>query len=654
VTKVEVLLAAILLFVPWLEGGATPEGLAVLHTMVILLAAMVLIRSRREGALDLRATAPALAWLALTIWGAAGMAGAGYLYGAFDTWWDQFIAMLLVAALSASRPSARFRALFPALLAGLGAAQALPAILTRLTGGVAVSPSFLNPNHLAAYLNFAALVALQHGGWLGGLAAGERSRRSRIAWGAAGLVCVAGDVATGSRGAILSMVIVVAGMAFMGRSAWPAGARRLAAAIALVAAAGAISVGQRFAAHADPYRYDRPRLWLTALETWSEAPLAGIGPGMYEHRAPAHGFPQDAAVFRYSKQPRSAHSQPLQLLAEEGLGGLILLGLLVISTGGALAAAARGTGSDQARATLVGAAVLGLHALVEMPFQPPAIPVTFIVALWLALSPARRGAATAALSLRWPKGAGSRAAEASVGLSAAAALWMLFAVGVAGPYLSFAAARYAESPGTPPGSIDSAARLSERLNAWQPFLGYRRARAALGRIPAISPPLLANAMESLERTHRLEPGDPSAAALLASLYRRAAIDLPGAGPGAIDAAVRLHDRAIELAPLDARLWIDRAAFRLMIGFPEGALADAEEAAALEPASLTARHLAIEAMAALGRGAEAQEALADLDVLKKRLEGYVPLNGYEAALLRLDTGRVEAVRRALASLVLPPV
>ena len=57
---------------------------------------------------------------------------------------------------------------------------------------------------------------------------------------------------------------------------------------------------------------------------------------------------------------------------------------------------------------------------------------------------------------------------------------------------------------------------------------------------AISSPLLANAMESLERTVRLAPGDPSAYALLASLYRRAAADLSGAGPGALAvlAAVR--------------------------------------------------------------------------------------------------------------------
>jgi O-antigen ligase len=642
---VELLLLAILAFLPWSEGGATPSALAILHTAVLSLGILVLWRSRREGRLELRLTWPLLAWILFLFSGGISFLGAEYLYGSFESYWDMWVVFILALSLSATRPSPRFLQAAPVMMAALAVAQAIPALVTRLTRGVSLSLSFLNPNHLAATLNVGALLALAMGGWLGGSRETGKGSRARLLWASAALTCVAGTVAIGSRGGILSMVVILGMVALRSRLSVPAAAKLLAVVALLVALAGAVSIGHRFAERTDPYRYDRPRLWRTAIQTWTEAPLAGLGPGMYEHRATRHNFPQELAVFRYSKQPRSAHSQPLQVLAEQGLIGMIALAAVVLAAFTSLrrAAGPGGPGAAWARATLLGAGVVGIHSLVEGLFQAPAIPLTLVVMLWMALDPRGMGDAPAALVLRWPRTAGGRMA---IGLSVLGAGAALLAVAVVGPYLSYLSARYAESAGRPPVRIDLASRWSESFNPYQPFLGYRRARAALSRTPRISLPLLANAMDSLERTIRLEPGDPSAYVLLASLQVRSYHDLPGAGVGTLTAAGKLYEQAIDLSPLDARLWTERAGFRLMVGDPRAALSDCRKAVQLEPRSPAARLLCVEALLEGGREEEARRALAELDELVGVMEGYRALNGYEADLLKVDPRRLESVRSRL--------
>jgi len=280
-----------------------------------------------------------------------------------------------------------------------------------------------------------------------------------------------------------------------------------------------------------------------------------------------------------------------------------------------------------------------------------------LIVAWPALRPPGTSEAAASYRLRWPA-VGSewqaRLDRWAVGASAASGWVVLFGLAVAAPYLAHLAARYAESPGRPPVRIDAAVRLSETLNPYQPFLGYRRARAALAMAERISPPLLSNALESLERTARLEPGDPGAFALMGRLYARCAQDLPGAGEGSLDAAERLYSEAIARAPRDARLWIERAVFRLARG-DAAALADCEEAVRLEPSSLAARQVMVDALLLLGRTAGAAEALRDLDLKIAALRGYEPLNGYEEALLRLDRRALQEARERLGEslLVVPP-
>ena len=645
-------LIALIIVTPWGEGGAEPTALAVVHTIIFAAAAIHLRRSAKEGGLEARLPWPIVALLPFLLVGAVSLSSSGYLYGSFETYWDQMVAFALAILLVGARPPAGFSSLAAAVVVGGGVAQAVPAIATRFATGAAVSPSFLNPNHLAAYLNVCALLALGAGGWLPGAARASALPSAgglhRFLWRAGAIVCLAGVIAIASRGALLALaltlVIVIARSPAARSHRWLLGVGATAVLVVL----GALSVQMRFAANVDPYRYDRPRLWLAALQTWSDHPVLGVGPGMYEQGAARHNFPQEEALFRYSKEPNSAHSQPLQTLAEEGIAGLAALVLFVVISGAAFARARHlpGERGDAARTLLPALIAVAIQALFETPFEAPALPLTLIILSWPVLAPGTFDEAAAAFVLRWPKGPAAKHDRRAIAWSAAAALLALYLIGVAAPYLSWALARYAEGVGRAPARVDWAARHAEALNPYQPFIGYRRARAALSRAPRVSPPLLANASDSLERTIRLEPGDPSAYALLGDLYARAAADLPGAGPGSLDQAERRFTQAIEAAPRNATFWVARAAFSLFRGDPDSAISDAARSLALEPLALAAHQVRVEALLAAGRREEAASALREMEKASDRLRGYAPLNGYEAALIRIDARSMEEARRRL--------
>jgi tetratricopeptide (TPR) repeat protein len=341
------------------------------------------------------------------------------------------------------------------------------------------------------------------------------------------------------------------------------------------------------------------------------------------------------------------------VLAEEGAAGLAAL---LIFAGVATWALARGSRTEgergrSAQAAMLGSIAVGLHALVETPFEAPAIPMTLLALAWKGVAPHRRGEAAAAFDLHWPDRRREPLQARLVLVSCAITLVVVYLLSVAAPYLSHEVSLYAQAPGRSPARVDFAARLAEGLNPHQPYLGYRRARAALGRAPRVSPPLLANAASSLEHATRLAPGDPPAYLLLGELYARAASDLPGAGPGARAAAERYLSVAIRLAPWDARARVERASLKLSRGDTEGAVRDCDAAVNLEPNALPAHHLRLEAQLAIGRGEAAAGALQALEAALQRLRGHQPQNGYEASLMRLDRVGLERARERLRSLAL---
>lgn len=158
-------------------------------------------------------------------------------------------------------------------------------------------------------LSLAALVPL-------GLYLVGRGGSRRALGVAAVLCCVAGVLATGSRGGFAATALAVVGFAFV------SGDRRtrLSALGVLVVAAALVPV---FAAQAessaDRTVSGRETESLVAVSMFRDHPLTGVGPGGYPllYRDYARGIGDDP------RSLRAAHSLPLEIAAEQGIAGLL-------------------------------------------------------------------------------------------------------------------------------------------------------------------------------------------------------------------------------------------------------------------------------------------------------------------------------------------
>lgn len=120
----------------------------------------------------------------------------------------------------------------------------------------------------------------------------------------------------------------------------------------------------------DPMRH---RLWDTALALWTSDPIAGAGPGSYVEVNPFASDPDTAA----------AHSSVLQVGAELGAVGVVLLSLLVLT---GYIVATRGRPSLAVLATAAWTA-LWVHSLIDHLFDYPALPLLAGIVLGWAGSP---------------------------------------------------------------------------------------------------------------------------------------------------------------------------------------------------------------------------------------------------------------------------
>ncbi len=203
--------------------------------------------------------------------------------------------------------------------------------LTRLRG------AFINPNQLAWFLGWAALMAFALACW------GRLPGILRVVLGYFALVFVAADILTGSRGGVFALGL--GGLVFLGVSLLAAfGSLRrgrwlivggVAAAVLAVGAIGYVAYSSNWVARArvdDALRSENLRSALAriALRQAQVAPLVGEGPGSFVYAA---RFYRENGV---SLDAIYAHNDWLQTLAEYGLIGVTGAGaaLLVILGGG--------------------------------------------------------------------------------------------------------------------------------------------------------------------------------------------------------------------------------------------------------------------------------------------------------------------------------
>lgn len=305
------------------------------------------------------------------------------------------------------------RRLFCAVLLAAAVVQVAIAGPTQLAEG-RLHGTFVNPNHLAAYLELALAVAFGVL-WADILVGPDRVRgiseqgariekrflplASRIfVWG----IIAAGIALSESRAGIAVAIAVTGALLALGISHPRARSRRRRAlGGALAVAAGVLFVAMlargvplvRFLA-SDPRDVQggvRVELWKLSIDAWRQFPTVGSGLGAFRE------------AFR-RVQPRDlnglveqAHSDPLQLLVTGGVVGLVLgvtvyVSLLVILVRRWWAQKHR----EESAMILAGFGALlsiALHGLVEFPMSIPAIPATLACVLGMAWAAAQvRGA----------------------------------------------------------------------------------------------------------------------------------------------------------------------------------------------------------------------------------------------------------------------
>ena len=266
-----------------------------------------------------------------------------------------------------------------------------------------LSGPFVNPNHLAGFLEIALAVCfglfwaeLMIGGET---AARKRERAARIetrllrlAIPLLPLLAIAGGLMlTRSRGGIAAAAITLL-FGVLAASTHPSVRRRwkrvaTALAILTVSIGGFLSISTgtwpllRFLTFdpRDPDSDLRPRLWSLSIDAWRQFPIFGSGLGTFRE---AFRPVQPRDVRGLAEQ---AHSEPLQMLVTGGVVGMILTLLLVGSLWWLLF---RGWRTQKHReesamtlAALMALTSLLLHGFVEFNFSIPAIPAVLAIIL---------------------------------------------------------------------------------------------------------------------------------------------------------------------------------------------------------------------------------------------------------------------------------
>lgn len=611
-------LAALLAQLPWLEGGASPTGLFVTHTLVLLLVALSLLRSRQEGGVVLGVGWEAPAGLAALMTCCVSFLAVDYLYGPFLSLWNTIMAVALAAALLMIGDT--LHSTSANVVAVSSVAQALAVFVMPVPKNMTPSASFANANQLCAYLNIGTFVAV-------GIALGAWRERARWRAGAATAIALVNTIAllrVGARGALAALLL--GGFAILLSAPRSARAPRLVlwGVLAALAVSAAMAVAWRFERIGDPYRFDRVRIWKMAVDATREHPVLGIGPGMFERRAYRYNFPLDREMFRYSKMSGSTHNTYLQMLAETGILGFIGWMSLIAALAGRVWKVRRAAPGPAL--ALLACLVQGL---VDTPFDAPAVTLSLVALVIPLLGTREARNAPIFLALSWRRGA------------AALPVWATLAGALAPAWLGGVLLPYAARTEYLNGRIDTAIRL----DAYNPLYRASRAEMTWRRDRPLDPSTFAAADLDLEEASRLDPGDPDYLLRLAQLHARACFEI-GADPAALARADELYRRAIGLGIKDPRPHFELATFLLAQGRAEEGIGEIRAALALEPRFLAARLALVKALLDEGRREEAAGELARLQETRVPLRSYVARNGYEEDLMRIESGLLADVESKL--------
>ncbi len=625
---------ALVLLAPFREGGRDPLGLLLLHGLVLLYLVVACRRAPRSGWGASPGSADPFVLVALPMGTAllaagASAIGAAYPFAAGMGTWDLVAPCILFASAVLSEPAQQDLIRLRLAVVAATAAQAILALARYPRGGaMAAGASFLNPNHLAAFLNLGFFLCAA------AAVAPAARPKTRLLFGLGAALHLLSLGRLESRGAFLGLLaglLVFAGRDF--RRFTPRLRLAVFLLIGLLAVTAALVLGERFARAADPYRYHRLQIWKASWGMIEDGPLLGLGPGNFPHVAPTYNFPAGAGPARYGRIFQGAHNAYLTLMAEAGAPAALCFATAACACLLALLRRREPAFDPAGSISGTGLSILALlvQGAVEDLQERPALMLVPALLAGTALG-VLRGPSLFPRSPVRP----SRPAR----LVAATGVVYLFLLAVLLPYLAHREARIAHRLGR---EGFPRMRRAADLIPCHPEYHHDLAMAILNLGP-LSAETFAEAESELLEAERLKPIDYRFPLLLARLEARFAPRL-FADRGAGERATVLYSRAVRLAPLDPRPRLELAAHLVDQGRRPEALEVVREGLRLEPDFLRARILEASILLDLGRHEDAEASLAAVRATLSALSGFSPTSGYASEITadaRPERERLEAI------------
>jgi O-antigen ligase len=613
------------------EGGARPDVELVVYGGIVALLGVVLVTRSRSGeaAPRLDASAPAGAF---GLFGALVLAGAvasPYAWAALEV--VIVVALFAAVAALAGRCGSGLPATLSPILLAAGALQGAIAVFQRLAEGQArPAGTFLNPNHLGAWLVAVLLVGLG--------APARPSRAAVVVRFVLALPAAVGLALTGSRGAFIAFL---AGGSWLLLTRWGNRRHRIVVATTMAVLAVALAVGL-FARSTsfDPFRYNRVRIWKASWAAASAHPWTGTGPGQFRSAAPNLNFPVEDEVLRYERHFKAPHSDLLRLPIEFGFPATAAFLAAVTLALREIFRRRRevGPGSDAAMAALI---ALGIQGVVDDLSDRPAL---WLLAGTLAGALLSRSVATP-VRFRRP----TRAVLAVV-------LVLGFIVGPLADYLAWGVRMAAvEMRGeevrgesdVSANTLTSSVLIGEaiRLNPLRAETWLTESDLFVDDEAVWTLARYAAAREAAETAIRLQPGEARNWLGLARVEARGCLELFG-DEASRERFDRHYIEAERLARHDVFIAVERGEMLLAASDPAGARRAAERALAIEPRAALPRLLLAEALLATGEPGDVERAVALADETEDLARGYAgrPMETpYAQRLLTVDPHRLEAIR-----------
>jgi O-antigen ligase len=134
---------------------------------------------------------------------------------------------------------------------------------------------------------------------------------------------VAAVIVSASKAAFLGLVLFAAAMMVARKKRWLIPLAALL--VLLVLVPNPLRRMVRYSLRDDPYVLNRLDIWNMSARMFRHNFWTGVGPGLFMEAAARFNFPQEKGPARYFKLPESAHSDYWQIIAENGLPGLVIV-----------------------------------------------------------------------------------------------------------------------------------------------------------------------------------------------------------------------------------------------------------------------------------------------------------------------------------------